>query len=125
MTEADGFGAAQQRIEEVRRLKDQLAQLVGRAESPDGLVRAEFTDADGLSGLVVNPRAMRLTSEELSELIVRVSRAARADLDGQRREAMRAVLGPGFDPSAPIDPAAVRGRLDEAAEAFRRTGTDS
>jgi DNA-binding protein YbaB len=125
MTDRYGFAQAQERLAGVRELKDRIAALVGRAESSDGLVRAEYTDADGLSGLVVNPRAMRFGSEELSESILRTVRAARANLDEQRQEAMREVLGPGFDPNAPVDVAALRGRIDEAAEAFRRTAGDS
>lgn len=122
---ADGFAQVRQHLEEVRALRDRIAALVGRAESADGLVRVEYTDADGLSVLDVSPRAMRLQSAELSEAILRTVRAARADLDEQRRAATAEVMGPGFDPSAPVDAAALRGRIDEAAEAFRRTSADS
>jgi DNA-binding protein YbaB len=125
MTSGQGFAQVRRHLEEVRALKDRIATLVGRAESPDGLVRVEFTDADGLSALDVNPRAMRLQSQELSEAILRTVRAARADLDEQRRAALADVMGTGFDPTAPVDPAALRGRIDEAADAFRRTSADS
>jgi hypothetical protein len=114
MTSGEGFAQVRRHLEEVRALKDRIATLVGRAESPDGL-----------SALDVNPRAMRLQSQELSEAILRTVRAARADLDEQRRAALADVMGTGFDPTAPVDPAALRGRIDEAADAFRRTSADS
>ncbi|OLE22964.1 MAG: hypothetical protein AUG44_23585 [Actinobacteria bacterium 13_1_20CM_3_71_11] len=111
-----------ERLDVARQLKEQLAELVGRAESVDGAVRAEFTDADGLSALVVNPRAMRFGSEELSESILRVVREAKADLEARKRAAMRET---GFDPDSIVDADAVRERLNEATDAFRRTAGDS
>jgi DNA-binding protein YbaB len=114
-----------QRMEQARQLRERLAELVGRAESDDGAVRAKYTDADGLAGLVINPRLLRLGSAELAETIMRVARDARTDLEARKREAMREVYGSSFDPEGMVDAAAVRARLDEAAEVFRRASGDT
>jgi DNA-binding protein YbaB len=109
-----------QRLDAARRVRAELATLVGSGQSPDGLIRAEFTDAEGLTGLTVNPRAMRLDSTELAERILATVRAARADLEARKRE----VAGPEFDPAVLPDPDTIRARLDDAAATFQRTSTD-
>lgn len=63
-------------VEQARRVAEKsaefsarLADMVGRAESPDGRVGLGFSPEKGLTGVRIDPRAMRMGSEELAELI--------------------------------------------------------
>jgi hypothetical protein len=76
------------RTERTREIRDKVRDLVGRASSDDGYVRAAYTNADGLSELVLEPKAMRLPSQDLAAVIVELTAQARADLDRQRAEVL-------------------------------------
>jgi DNA-binding protein YbaB len=72
---------------------ERLGSLAGSAESDDGLLGAQISTA-GLQNITIDPRAMRMPSEDLAEAVVAVVKRAEADLDRQRRELM-AELGVG------------------------------
>ncbi|MED7925120.1 YbaB/EbfC family nucleoid-associated protein [Nonomuraea sp. LP-02] len=66
-------------LAELEALRDRLAEVRGRGEAADGRVVAETTQDGALTGLAIDPRAMRLGSDRLAEAILRASaRAARA-----------------------------------------------
>ena len=59
----------------------------GVGESPDGRVKAIAVSGGRLKGIELNPRAMRLASEELAELITNAVNAALDDLRGKAADA--------------------------------------
>jgi hypothetical protein len=100
-------------------LRRQLQDLVGSAASDDGRIAAEV-NAAGLAKLTLDPRAMRLASEDLAEEIVRVTALAKEDLDARRGELVRE-----FGISATdLDVEQVSAQLNEVVAATRRDGAD-
>lgn len=84
------------RVEQARALPGVLAGLVGSAETADGHVRAEC-GLQGLSDLVINPRAMKLMAEDLATAI----KQAIAEATGDYRErSLTAMRDAGLMPSA-------------------------
>lgn len=69
-------------------VRDQLNETVGEAQSDDGFIRA-VVGARGLQSLTLDPRAMRMPSEDLSKAIVEATSDAREDLDRRRIERAR------------------------------------
>ena len=106
MTAAFQAGAAsadpEARAAELRRLRDEVAALVGEASDDNGYITATWTSEKGFAGLTLDPRAMRMPSMDLSAEIVRVTALAREDFEARRRE-----LAEAFGPVPGID-------LDEA-----------
>ncbi|WP_375487510.1 hypothetical protein [uncultured Jatrophihabitans sp.] len=81
-------------------LRPLLAELVGHADTADDKVHVDWT-AQGLSRLDIDPRAMRLPSEDLAAEIRAAIAAAIADLREQTRSALAAAgLGTGTPQSA-------------------------
>lgn len=108
----------------VERLQHTLSSLVGRAQDEDGLVSVEFS-GQGLTGLDLHPKAMRLSSGELAERIKETVRAASDDLNRQMSAAMAEVYGQEDDPARFLnDPEAVLAQVREAERAFDRTAED-
>lgn len=90
--------ASERHVAKSEELQRRSAALVGRAESKDGRVSVGWTD-NGLSDLIIDPRAMRLGSGELATEIVKTTERAKADLARQQKELSDEVLGPdNFDP---------------------------
>ncbi|GAB2910367.1 YbaB/EbfC family nucleoid-associated protein [Nonomuraea fastidiosa] len=97
-------------------LYQQVLAVTGTASDPDDLVRVECS-AEGVTGLHIDPRAMRWGSQRLSETILRLIAEALADLQARSAELLREVVGDGpLDLSAQDNPADVRMR--EAREAY-------
>ncbi|WP_246365650.1 YbaB/EbfC family nucleoid-associated protein [Nonomuraea rhodomycinica] len=65
------------------RMQEQLAELRGQGEAANGNVRVEVAPGGALLGVKIDPRAMRLDSEELSEAIM--DAFTRAAEDAARR----------------------------------------
>src|SRR5262249_10297906 len=89
---------AEERIATAAGGQRRLAGRVGRAESPDGRVRAGVNTAQGLCELHLDPRALRLPAADLAATILRVTDAARQDLARQAERAVREAYGEDFDP---------------------------
>jgi DNA-binding protein YbaB len=75
-----------------RLVQERLAAIIGTAASDDGFVKVTWR-GDGLSGLEINPRAMRMGSAELAETILRLSEKAKADGKRQAADVMSEVYG--------------------------------
>jgi DNA-binding protein YbaB len=116
----DAMRAAKNNLARVGDLQETLASLVGAAESDDGRVRAETDSASGLKKLTIDPRAMRMGSEELAETITKVVAAAMADLRSQSQEAVQRVMG-----EKKRDPRDAKARIDEARASFDRIAVDA
>jgi DNA-binding protein YbaB len=82
-----------QRARVMEEVQERIRALEGVGRTDDGYVVATYTAVDGLAGLTLDPRAMRMPSEHLARAVLAVSRAAREDFEEQRRAAA-AELGP-------------------------------
>jgi DNA-binding protein YbaB len=80
---ADGMRAARER----------LASLVGTGAAADGRVRVTWAAATGLDQLQLDPRAMRMASQDLSAAIKSAITDAMADLRRQTAEVLRTETG--------------------------------
>ncbi|GII86556.1 hypothetical protein Ssi03_45460 [Sphaerisporangium siamense] len=115
---------AQEQFARVEGLQRRLAELVGRAQDKDHLVTVEY-GAEGLRELELNPRAMRLASNDLAALIKTVSGDAARDLREKTDEAMAEVFGAEDDPMRLLeDPEAAIARAKEAEDAYNRVFDD-
>jgi DNA-binding protein YbaB len=84
---------ARRAAERSAEFNERLSGLAGRAETQDGRVRLAFSPEQGLPELHIDPRAMRMGSEELAETIQRLTLEAVADLERQKQEAAREIYG--------------------------------
>jgi DNA-binding protein YbaB len=117
---------SRERMAKVNEARERMAGLAGRAEAADGRIKVTCTSADPLAELEIDPRAMRMGSDELAAVIRQVSRLAREDLDRQANEIAQEVYG---EDENPMD--ALRNRdelkknLTEMQEMFGKAGDDA
>ncbi|MEV7968404.1 YbaB/EbfC family nucleoid-associated protein [Sphaerisporangium sp. NPDC088356] len=114
------LGSAQKQLAQVEELQRRTAELVGRALDKDGLVTVGYT-AQGLHELELNPRAMRLASADLADMIKSVAREAAADLERQTHELMEEMFGADNPMNLLKDPDAALAQVKEAEAAYDRT----
>ena len=87
-------------LERFEDFRNRFGAVVGRGEAANGQVRVEAGPTGGLKGLVIDPRAMRLGSEELAAAIRRAAATAAADSARQCNELLVPFLGRGGDHTA-------------------------
>ena len=98
--------------------QERAASITGEAVSDDGHIKVSW-NGDGLSGLEINPRAMRMGSAELAETILRLTEAAKAD--GRRQsEALKAEV---FGEDNPADFVRNREALQDSLALMQRAFT--
>lgn len=97
---SDGMRAAQERI----------ATLVGTGTAAEDKVRVTWAAATGLDQLHLDPRAMRMPSEELSAAIKQAIKTAMTDLQRKTAEVMKEEAG--------VDPANSSAAIQQAQDAF-------
>lgn len=88
------------RLEEVQR---RTGALTGVASDGNALVTAEYTQ-EGLRDLRLDPAAMRLSAEDLADLIKQVVAAAADDLRERAVALMSEVLGSPAEPAPHTSP---------------------
>jgi DNA-binding protein YbaB len=71
----------------------QVEEVAGRAESRDGKIKVRVSATGQLTGLHIDPRAMRMGSQELADTIMELSRRATEDAARQLMEVTRPYLG--------------------------------
>ncbi|MBM7788693.1 YbaB/EbfC family nucleoid-associated protein [Tenggerimyces flavus] len=75
----------------------QINQVRGKAQTDDERVKVEVGSMGQLESIELDPRAMRMPSEDLAKTIVDLSKAAAEDAATQTRKAMETLLGEGVD----------------------------
>lgn len=105
-------------LDNLRDVQAKLAEAVGRGEAADGHVLVEYTAA-GLRELTIDPRAMRMTSEELAEAVKEALGAAVQDFRAQSAQALRdaGLAGADGETDKP-DLAAIQERLGQARDRY-------
>ncbi|MEU4233507.1 hypothetical protein AB0F17_55275 [Nonomuraea sp. NPDC026600] len=104
------------RFEEAQR---RAADVVGRATTADDHIAVECTTS-GVSRLDIDPRAKRMSVEEMSAAILKAIHDADADLKRQLSE----ILTDSFDENT-MNPEAARAQVEEAQKAFDRMMSDT
>jgi DNA-binding protein YbaB len=118
-------GEAQQRFARLSELRERMATFEGHAQTEDGRIRATYSASGGLTHLHLDPRALRLGSEELAEKIVEVVQQAARDLQEQNQQAMTELFGEDDNPMRYLtDQQAVQERADEMQRNFNRAMND-
>lgn len=92
-------------------LEKHIRAANGNATSEDGRIEVEWSEAGGIDELVIDPRAMRLTSDELAAQIALIVNAARA----QAQEQIATLVADATDDGAP-DPREVVAQLPDLQE---------
>ncbi len=106
-------------------LLERLDAVEGVAETTDGLLRARVNAAVGLAALYLDPRAMRMPSEDLAEAICRVAQQARANLEERTQQVVQDASGED-DAGGPFATAAGRqAKLNELAGLFDGAARDA
>jgi DNA-binding protein YbaB len=99
----------------LRQAKHLIGQVEGTGEGAQGMIRAAADGRGGLTGIELDPRALRLDVATLGAEVTRAIQAAQDDATRRTAEIVdEAVGGVGALPE-PLDETFVRGRVDAAA----------
>jgi DNA-binding protein YbaB len=82
-----------ERQSHLNEVQERLRIVKGRAQSEDGRITVEVGPTGTVEALKLDPRAMRMASEELAETIVALAKQATNDAAAQTQEAMKPLLG--------------------------------
>lgn len=91
----DMLRSAQGRMAQVEDMQRRMAEIVGTAVSEDERISVAFSEANGLQKLALDPRAMRLASEDLAAEIIRLVNVARTDAQEQTQQLVAEMIGGG------------------------------
>ncbi|MFD0691559.1 YbaB/EbfC family nucleoid-associated protein [Actinomadura fibrosa] len=117
---------AQERVTRTEVLREEMAKLTGQAEAADGRIRVSSTARDYVSELHIDPRAMRMTAEELATTIKETIAAARGDLDRQIQEMTAFQFKDAPNPlDAMRDKDQLKQTLGEVQGMFEKAGRDA
>ncbi|QYC38716.1 hypothetical protein Nocox_05445 [Nonomuraea coxensis DSM 45129] len=105
----------------LEKFQESVGDCVGRAEDENGFVTVEYGQ-DGVRVLELHPKAMRLSSGELAELIKATLAEATADFQRAFSEMMADVLGQDVDLAR--SPEALLDDVRQAEELQERAFTD-
>ena len=108
----------QQQMGDFNKMQESIKEAVGRGEAAEGRVVAEYKSEGGLTKLELDPRAMRLSAEELSEEIRTAVNAATQDFQGKVREVTSSTFTMSEDPQKGLDPSKALANLDKIANGF-------
>jgi DNA-binding protein YbaB len=119
--------ATRERFAKAQAVQEQIKGLIGHAETPDGRVRVASTAADPLAELHIDPRAMRLGSQDLAQAIKETMSRARQDLDRQVNELARGgAFGNEVNPLDFVkDKAGLKTMLNDMQGAFQSLGKET
>jgi DNA-binding protein YbaB len=79
-------------------VRDQVSDLTGQGQTPDGRVKVLSTSSDPLAEIHIDPRAMRMGSEDLAAAIKTAFDLSRADLEHQVQKITAQAYGDGDNP---------------------------
>ncbi|MFI7638565.1 YbaB/EbfC family nucleoid-associated protein [Nonomuraea sp. NPDC049400] len=118
------LAGADQQFAKMEELQKVMADMVGTATDEREFVKVDYA-SEGIRELTIHPKAMRLSSGELSEIIKQVVADAAEDLQRRVNEATAEVFGEEDNPMKLInDPDAAMQQIKSAEAAYNRTFDD-
>jgi YbaB/EbfC DNA-binding family len=120
---ADPAQAAQAQAEQMaaaEALEQAVRAATGSAASDDGRITVEWSEAGGIDELVIDPRAMRLASDELAAQIIQVVNAARTQAQSEIATLVADAMGAGAPEPRDVV-AALPGLQEQLDEIMRDT----
>lgn len=96
----------------IRNARERIAGLTGTGSAADGRVRVTWTAGTGLDQLYIDPRAMRMSSDDLAAAAKAAIVAAISDLRGQTAEVLQEETG--------VPPDGAVSRIADLRESFDR-----
>ncbi|MGI5269181.1 YbaB/EbfC family DNA-binding protein [Nonomuraea sp. CA-218870] len=112
-----------QQLAGLERFQRSVGDCVGKAEDEDGFVSVVY-DTSGVRDLTLHPKAMRMSSGELADLIKTVLAEAAADFQRNFAELAGEVFGEEDNPMKMGDPQALSAQLKEVEAVHDRAFTD-
>jgi len=120
---------AQEQVERITRMQQQLAEYEGAGESAGGLVRARTGPGGRLVGLRLDPEVMRMSPDAAAEEITAAVTAAQRDYASRADDIMAPVLAmrPGDETADLLDRGMRRldALTDDLERLARRHGLDA
>jgi DNA-binding protein YbaB len=95
--------AQREQFSRLQELHEQVGQLTGTAESEDGRLSVAYSERGGVHNLRIDPRALRMPSEDLAAAIEQLVNDARADFHRQTSEVVQKSVGDSVNPQALLD----------------------
>ncbi|SCL39836.1 Conserved DNA-binding protein YbaB [Micromonospora pallida] len=111
---------AQQQIEQIQRMQQDLAEQYGEGVSPSGLVAARTGPGGLLVDLRLDPNARRLPTEELAEEIVAAVTTAQREFAARADEIMAPLLAMRPSEQTVTELEAGMSRLEELSDTVAR-----
>ncbi|MEV0617186.1 YbaB/EbfC family nucleoid-associated protein [Nonomuraea sp. NPDC050404] len=113
-----------QQVEQMEEFQRVLGSIVGTAQDEDGFVTIEYGN-EGVRELELHPKAMRLSSGELAELIKAILAEATEDFQKRMYEAAGTVFGDEDNPMQLMkDPDAAIAKVKQAEAVYDRAFED-
>ena len=78
--------------EKLLEMQRAMAEMRGRGEAAEGKITVEVGHNGALVGLTIDPRAMRMGSEQLAEEILAAAQEAAEDISERSEEMMRPLI---------------------------------
>ncbi|TDD25140.1 YbaB/EbfC family DNA-binding protein [Nonomuraea diastatica] len=105
---------ADEQLALLEKFQEEVGSYVGHAQDEDGFVTVEY-DHQGMRTLEIHPKAMRLSSGELADLIKTVLAEATADFQRRLNAASNEMFGEDDNPMKHLsDPEAALGKIRQA-----------
>jgi DNA-binding protein YbaB len=73
----------EQRLARIQEIQEATVSAVGQATSEDERIKVSYTEAEGVRKIELDPRALRMASEDLGDEIARLVNDARKDAQQQ------------------------------------------
>ncbi|TMR21685.1 YbaB/EbfC family nucleoid-associated protein [Nonomuraea turkmeniaca] len=99
----------------LRAAQARILEVVGQAETKDGLIEATADGRGDLTRLRIDPRALRLGEAELGRQVTLVLQEAQEDAARQAQEIAGTAMSEVPEMPAPLDETFVRARVEQVA----------
>lgn len=91
------MAAFEDELRPIQEARQRMAEVRGHGEAANGLIRLEVLPGGALSGLTIDPRAMKLGSAELAEAVLEAAGAAVNDASAKMAETVSETMTPYID----------------------------
>ncbi|GAA2760135.1 YbaB/EbfC family nucleoid-associated protein [Actinopolymorpha rutila] len=87
------IAAQRENLQRAQEMERRIAEVSGSATSEDERITVTYTEENGIESIQLDPRAMRMASEDFAAVLVQVANAARADMRDQMQRVVDETIG--------------------------------